>query len=153
MKLKKANRWLTLASNVGVMAGIIFLGYEMQQNTLATQLEAATNFQGSYSDIEATIYENPEFAALLLKGRENEPVDGAGQLRLGVFYGNVLRQWQFNHYQYLSGALSDEIWAGNVVFMGQIVREDIGLRRHWQTSQDMFSPAFNEMLASVDDRE
>ena len=149
MNLDSINRWLTLAANIGVMAGIIFLAFELQQNTVATQLQAASNFQSSYTEIELSIYGNPEFAELLIKGREGEEVSGVDQLRLAVFYGGVIRQWQFNHFQYLSNALSDEIWQANQVFMTKIVRDDRGLLNHWRMNTREFSPAFNKMFESI----
>lgn len=149
MKLDSTNRWLTLASNVGVLAGIIFLAFELQQNTVATQLEAGTNFQNSFSEIELFIAGSPEFAELLRKGREGEEISAADQLRLWVFYGNVLRQWQSVHFMYLSGALDDDIWQANRVRLTQIISEDRGLFGHWQTNERHFSPAFNEMIRSM----
>lgn len=149
MKLRALNHWIALAANVGVMAGIIFLAYELQQNTVATQLEAATNFQSSFSNIEETIYAHPEFAALLEKGRKDEPLTETEAFRISIFYNNVLRQWQVNHFLYLSGALDQGIWSGNQAFMRQVFGEDIGLLRQWRATQQMYSPAFNEMVATI----
>ena len=140
---------MTLGTNVAVLAGIIFLAFELQQNTVATQLEAASNFQDSFSDIELFVAGSPEFAELLRKGREGEEVSAAGQLRLWVFYGNVLRTWQFSQFQHLSGALDEDIWQGNRVRLTQIISEDRGLFDHWQTTKLQFSPAFNEMVKSI----
>ena len=151
MNLDSTNRWLTLAANIGVMAGIIFLAFELQQNTVATQLQAASNFQSSYADLELSIYGNPEFAELLSKGREGEEVTGTDQLRLEAFYGGVIRQWQFIHFQHLSNALSDEIWQANQTFMTKIAREDRGLLNHWRMNIREFSPTFNEMFESMID--
>ena len=149
MNLRALNHWLTLVANIGVMAGIIFLAYEIKQNTLAAQLDAATIFQSSYSDIEQSIYNDSEFAALLVKGRKDEPLTETEGLRIWVFYNNVLRQWQVNHFLYLSGALSEGIWNGNQAFMTQIFAEDAGLLRQWRGSKDQYSPAFNEMVETI----
>ena len=151
MKLRALNHWLTLAANVGVMVGIVFLAYELQQNTIATQLEAATSFQTSYSDIEVSIYGDQEFAALLVKGREDQPVDGIESLRLQVFHNNVMRHWQTNHLLYVAGALDEDIWSGNREFMKLVLNDNIGLLRHWQMSRRLYSPAFNEMIESIID--
>ena len=72
MDSDRLNRWMTLGANIGVLAGIIFLAFELQQNTVATQLEAASNFQGSVTELEMLIAGNPEFAELLRKGIEGE---------------------------------------------------------------------------------
>ena len=74
MDSDRLNRWMTLGANIGVLAGIIFLAFELQQNTVATQLEAASNFQDSFSEIELFIAGSPEFAELLRKGREGEEI-------------------------------------------------------------------------------
>ena len=149
MNLRALNHWLTLAANVGVMVGIVFLAYELQQNTVATQLEAATSFQTSYSEIEVSIYGDHEFAALLVKGREDRPVDEIEELRLQVFHNNVMRHWQTNHLLYLAGALDEDIWVGNREFMQLVLNDNIGLRRHWEMSKRLYSPAFNEMIEST----
>jgi hypothetical protein len=93
VNLDSTNRWLTLVANIGVLAGLIFLANELQQNTVATRLEAASNFNASFSEIELFIAGNPEFAELLTRGRIGEEITGADQLRLMVFYNQVLRQY------------------------------------------------------------
>ena len=149
MNLDSTNRWLTLAANVGVLAGIIFLAYEIQQNTAATRLEAAGNFQSSFAEIELLIAGNPEFAELLRKGREGEEISSAEELRLFVFYGNVLRQWQFTHFQYLSDALDEDIWQGQRAFLAQVIGDDLGLFKHWQLHKRQYSAPFNEVVESI----
>ena len=151
MNLDSTNRWLTLVANIGVLAGIIFLAYELQQNTVATQLEAASNFNASFSEIELFIAGSPEFAELLSRGREGEEITGADQLRLLVFYNQVLRQWQFTHFQYMSGAMDEDNWQAQRAFMEEIIRGDLGLLNHWRTFGHQYSSAFNSVLETVTD--
>ena len=127
----------------------MFLAYELQQNTLVTRLEAAGSFQNSFSDVELFIAGSPEFAELLVKGREGGELHGADKLRLESFYANVLRKWQFVQYQYLSGALDEGFWRGNRGRRVQILSEDRGLLAYWRMNPLQFSPAFNEMITSI----
>ncbi len=149
MNLDSTNRWLTLVANIGVMAGIIFLALELRQNSLTTQLSAVGSLQGTFSEIELFIAGNPEFSELLDKGRMGANTSAPEQLRLMVFYGTVLRHWQFIHLQYLSGVLDEDIWLGSREYMARIIGEDIGLFNRWQTSTDEFSPRFNELIESM----
>ena len=149
MKLDSINRWLTLIANLGVMAGIIFLAVELQQNTVATELSTASSFQDRFSAIELFIAGNPEFSELLDKGRTGAEVSRPEQLRLMVFYGTVLRQWQINHLQYLSGALDEDVWLGSKDYMAKILNEDVGLLNRWQSGKSHFSPKFNELVESM----
>jgi hypothetical protein len=138
-----------LAANIGVLAGIIFLAFELQQNTVATRLEAASNFQSSFNEVELLIAASPEFAELVRKGREGDDTSATDQLRLFVFYNNVLRQWQFHHFQYLSDALDEDNWQANRAFMAQILGGDRGLMNHWRSYKHQYSSAFNNMLESI----
>ena len=149
MNLDLTSRWLTLVANVGVLAGIIFLAYELQQNTVATQLEAASNFNASFSEIELLIAGNPEFAELLVSGREGAQITGTDQLRLTVFYNQVLRQWQFAHFQYLSGAMDEDNWQAQRAFMVAVIGGDIGLLNHWRESRPQYNSAFDSVLESI----
>ncbi|PCJ19461.1 MAG: hypothetical protein COA96_16205 [SAR86 cluster bacterium] len=149
MNSEKLNNWLTLGANIGVLAGIVFLVYELQQNTLATQLDVASNFQNSFTEIEMLIAGDPEFSELLIKGRESQDISPADQLRLSVFYSNVLRQWQFVHFQYLSNALDEEIWDGQRAYFDQVLDDDLGLFEHWKMSKDHYSLRFNDLLQSM----
>jgi hypothetical protein len=149
MVADRLNKWLTLGANLGVFTGLIFLAYELQQNTVATQLEAASNFQNSFSEIELLIAGDPEFTELLIKGRDGGDVSTAGQYRLSVFYTNVLRQWQFVHFQYLTDALDEDIWHGNHAYFSQVISEDLGLFEHWKSSKQHYSQRFNNLVQSM----
>jgi len=149
VNLDSVNRWLALFANIGVMAGIIFLAVETQQNTLATQQSAATSFQNGFSEVELFMAGNEEFSDILIKGRKGEDVTEAEELRLMVFYGTVLRSWQLNHLHYLSDTLDEEVWLGSRSYMAQILAEDIGLYNRWRHGKIHFSPRFNEMIESI----
>ena len=147
--LDRVNRWLVLFANIGVLTGILFLAYELRQNTVATQMEAASNFQDSFSEIEFFISRNPEFAELLDAGRRGKELPGVSAMRLSVFYGNVLRTWQNAHLQYLAGTLDEGVWLGSRARLATVLEQDRGLVVHWQNNQDHFSPAYNEMVSSL----
>ncbi len=149
MSLDRVNRWMTLIANIAVLAGILFLAFELRQNTMTSRIQAANDFQDSFSEIEFFIAESPEFAELLVKGREGENVTGADQLRLTVFYGNVLRTWQNAHVLYRSKALDKSLWLGSQTRLTQILQEDRGLLAHWRNNKSQFSPAFNDMISSI----
>ena len=153
MNLDSVNRWLTLMSNFGVIAGIAFLAYELQQNTVATQLESASNFQSAFTDVEILIAENAEFAELLRKGRDDEATSGADKVRLQAFYRTVTRNWQIHYFQYQSDALGEGIWQGTRALISETFRQDHGLYEHWRLHKDQFSPDFNELVEELTARD
>jgi hypothetical protein len=92
---------------------------------------------------------NPEFADLLVKGVQGDDVTATEQFRLNAFYTNVLRQWQFIHFQYLTDTINEEMWLGELAFLNDIIGLDAGLFSHWQSNKRRYSPRFNELMESI----
>lgn len=148
-KLDRINRWMMLAANIGVLLGIIFLVFELRQNTLASRTAAASNFQDTFSEVELFIAQDAAFAELLEAGRNGEDLSGADGLRLTVFYGNVLRTWQNAYYQYRAGTLHADLWRGSQSRLATIMSQDRGLVAYWLNNQSQYTPAFNAMVAQA----
>lgn len=148
-KLDQINRWMMLAANIGVLIGILFLVFELRQNTIASRAEAASNYQDTFSEIELFISRDAEFAALLETGRNGDDLSSVEQFRLTVFYGNVLRTWQNAHFQYGTGSLNKDLWLSSRSRFGTILSEDRGLLEHWSNHQSEFTPAFNTLVTQL----
>jgi len=81
------NLWLSLIANLGVLAGLLFVGYEIRQNTVQLRAESSRSITESVNDLNVGIYSDSEFAAVLLKGTEDR-----GAL-------NPVELYQFDVYQ------------------------------------------------------
>jgi hypothetical protein len=68
MKPKKLNAWLTLVANFGVIAGLIFLGYEIRQNTTQLRAEALYSINEAISTLNAGIYNDAVLADIKVRG-------------------------------------------------------------------------------------
>ncbi len=68
MKPKRLNAWLTLVANFGVIAGLIFLGYEIRQNTTQLRAEALYSINEAISTLNAGIYNDPVLADIKVRG-------------------------------------------------------------------------------------
>ena len=145
----RVNRWLTLGANVAVLAGIIFLGFELRQNTIASQIEAGNSLENGLRELELFVAGSSEFAEILEKGRDGDDITSTEQLRLFVFYRSVFRQWQNAYFQYRSGALDADVWRGQKYGYANTLNDDIGLRNHWQSNRTMYTAEFDELLESM----
>ena len=70
MSTDRVNRWLTLAANLGVIVGIIFLVIEINQSTVTTRAEMFSSFQDEWIAIDLS-WQNKEFAEAWAKAIEN----------------------------------------------------------------------------------
>ncbi len=78
MNLDKTNRWLTLLANIGVMAGIVFLAVEVNQNSAELeQSNAVATAQGPFQvntvmdNSYRAMAQNPVLAKLVKDGHES----------------------------------------------------------------------------------
>ena len=73
MNIDNLNRWLTLISNVAVLAGIIFLVVELQQNNLIAKAQTRTEI--TRASVENTrLLQDPISLSVFTKLRNNEEV-------------------------------------------------------------------------------
>ena len=97
MNTEKLNHWLSLAANVGVIAGILFLVLELRQTNELMDAEARFNRLSVATENTDKILENPELSELILKDRGNQELTALEQYRLNLFAGRMLqtREWAF----------------------------------------------------------
>ena len=68
MKRKNLNWWLSVVANVGVIGGLIFVGYEVRQNTVQLRAETSRSITETVNELNAGVYSDPELAEVLLRG-------------------------------------------------------------------------------------
>jgi hypothetical protein len=66
----KVNRWLSLGANLGVLAGLILVAFEINQATLTTRADMISNFQDRWVAMDMS-WQDAEFAAAWAKAMEN----------------------------------------------------------------------------------
>jgi hypothetical protein len=68
---KDVNWWLSSITNIGVLCGLVFVGYEVRQNTVQLRAETSQSITESVNALNAGVYSDPELAELLLKGTKD----------------------------------------------------------------------------------
>ncbi len=71
MKTKKINSWVTLIANLGVVAGLVFVGLEVQQNTTQTRADASNSINEALSVLNSALYNDPVFADIVVRGEKS----------------------------------------------------------------------------------
>jgi hypothetical protein len=144
MDSDRLNRWMTLAANLGVLAGIFLLLVELQQNTESTELQAAQSYVALSHELDFRLVDDPSLIALLLSSpAERTPEE---MLRRDRWNFGALRTWENGYYLHSRGVLDDKLWSGQKVFMGDMLRRDDELRNYYQTNRQYFSESFTAYL-------
>ena len=71
MNRKDLNWWLSSITNIGVLFGLVFVGYEVRQNTVQLRAESSQSITESVNALNAGVYSDPELAELLKRGTED----------------------------------------------------------------------------------
>ena len=96
MKKLDLGQTLGLLANAGVIAGIMFLGFELQQNNDQLESQTRTNMYNMQSQIqEAFFSDTGEIADILVRAGENDQLTQKEVLQLAAFRGNALSTIEF----------------------------------------------------------
>jgi hypothetical protein len=147
MNMDSVNKWLTLAANLGVIAGIIFLGIEIGQNSdqLAAQTRS-TMFEARVSLENDSARNTGGITDIVGKARRGEALTETEESQLGSRRFRTLRTFEFIIQEsppetaYLQGP-----------YMAAVFRSDSGLIELWNFTSDGggFDPVFVQFMNEI----
>jgi hypothetical protein len=144
MDTDKINRWLTLAANVGVLAGIIFLAMELQQNNEILSAQARRDQLDARSAAGALIIANADLSKITYKVSNGDKLTPYEEYRFGRWAYQVFRNWEWQYDEYLEGTLSEEDLPING-WVGQFRRFPM-LQTVWGKRKANLSPEFVQFI-------
>ena len=146
MDLDKLNKWLALAANIGVIAGIIFLALEVQVNTTAIR---SSTIQ-AITDASANSLQLLSSDAALAQLR----IDGVKYLaclierrayQYHVYYRQHWLRFQNIFFQHRIGVLADSVWGTYARIICQDIKTQ-GIRASWPNHANVLDPTFVEFV-------
>ena len=151
--MEKLNQWLTLAANFGVIAGLIFLGLEIQQNTISTRMAARENATQGHIDYLGYLLDNTVLARANEKLSNNKPVDDLEDSQMRIFLQMRWRHYERVYYQYRNDLISDQEWAGFETGIMRSFRDENDLWRMsgkvWARDKERLSQQFAEYVEGL----
>ena len=140
MDADRLNRWMTLAANLAVLAGVFLLLFELQQNTESSELQAAQSYVALSHELDFRIVDDPSLTALFLTPEDERTPEES--IRLDRWFFGSLRTWENGFFLHSRGVLDDDLWSGQKAFMADLLQESDELRTYYQTNRRHFSESF-----------
>ncbi len=103
MKLDDVNRWMSLAASVGVIAGLILLAFELQQNREMMRAQMRNEIALAVIDQMTLPASNPQLNNVIRRGNAGEELTPDEQLQYRRMVIASLRYYENVHYPYLHG--------------------------------------------------
>lgn len=153
------NRWLTLGANVGVIAGIVFLAYEIRQNSEALNAQSRYSHAMVRAEKLAALSSDPVMPQILLKAQGGNALTPQDQFRLRNWYMALFVAWQWEWQEHKLGRIQAPIRTWKNLMEGQspdAINVYPGLKDFWISVQSDFSDEFvafmNEEIIGSSDR-
>jgi hypothetical protein len=149
MESAKVNEWIQIVGIFGVLAGLIFLGYEIQQNTRAVQNESYLSIMSLLTDHMSSIVTDEDFSRIVMIGEES-PSDLSTEewYRFSQSMFSRLGVWEYLYLGRLEGTVTDATWAAyEPYFLGIVCMP--GYKRWLGEHGTKFAPAFIKYLEST----
>jgi len=64
-------QFVTILANIGVLAGIVFLAFEIRQNTAQMRAEAAASVHQDLQRLNEALYQDREFAEFIVRAEQS----------------------------------------------------------------------------------
>jgi hypothetical protein len=150
MNMDKLNHWLTLAANIGVIAGIVFLGIELQQNTSMMRAQTRDSMTEKVTNWQMNVSSNPFTAITFTKGYYTEVLEReTGEMAAwNMLALSNLRLWENEYYQYKAGLFNESEFTPRLDNMKNNMHSSIGMQKVWSEQRAFFSPEFRDLLDS-----
>jgi hypothetical protein len=143
MKKIDLAQMIVVLANVGVIAGIVFLGIELRQTgTLLRDTSHLSSLQLSQSSLDR-LWE-PGFASIYQAGMDDlSSLSPADRSQFEAYVWQRLNLWEYAFYSHLRGAMDEEIWIGwDSNDLEELQTE--AWREVWEHSRQGYGASFSE---------
>ena len=148
MDKDRLNRWLTLAANLGVLAGIVLLAFELEQNREMMRAQTRNEVSVQLVNLLSQIATSGELSSLLFRAESGEPLNDEEISQFEARALAMLRYFENVRYQYRQGMYDEEEFSAQQEawrrFMSNAAYVSI-----WCTWRETFSPEFRVALEAL----
>jgi hypothetical protein len=147
MKKIDVAQTLSILANLGVIAGIIFLGFELRQNNTLMASQSRANQTEQVLALQSEVFLNADLAEIIYKASMSEPRTGADQLRLLALQPKMILGMQFQFEELRNGTLDRvNVAAWRAIYRGEFATVPVPIDKGWDDLKDVLRPEFREFF-------
>jgi hypothetical protein len=133
---------------IAVIASLIYLAFEIRQNTRAMRRAATQDIHRSLNDQTRCLVESPDLAALYFRASQRpEELTGEERFRFQMLLAYVLSNFELAIEYYREGLLSDDVIEGWVKGIHPLFENPVVVEWWEAQGQGLFSPELGDLLA------
>ena len=137
---------LGVLANLGVLAGILLLAYELNQNREMMQAQTRHDISSEFVGLMISVASDEQLANLVRRGDLGEDLSPDEQYRYERYTRGMFRYWENVHYQYRLGLYDElEFVKQRSAWQAYLVRSKGAVVR-WCAARDQFSPEYRREM-------
>lgn len=149
MNSDKANRWLTLGANVGVLLGILLLTVELDQNREMIRAQTRNDISQQMSNRLSATGSDVQIVSLKRRAEAGEELSVDEEFQYALLFVANIRDWENIHYQYRHGLFDEDEFRAERTAWQMLINRNKAFSRGWCSMRQIFSPAFVAEIESL----
>ena len=138
-----------LAAAVVGIPSLIYLAVQIREQTKERRQAAVNELTVQWGDLTKTLHDNPEFAAIFLRGLQSfDSLDAVSKLRFSAFFNRFFKNFQSMYFSHRDGILSDQLWGEIDRTMSDFIAYP-GLQQWWKTRRHWHSEEFAGVIDDI----
>jgi hypothetical protein len=142
--------WLNIFANLAVVAGIVFLGMELRQNSQVMRAQVRNDItQNIFGSADRAL--TPEVVAAYERAMTGDEPRATDEYVFGLVTRATFRSFENTQYQYGMGLFDESEYRANLAFMESYLRDTTGIDRTawWQENRMQFSEGLRQVIDSL----
>jgi len=142
----KLARWLSLGANIGVVAGLVLLVMELNQNREMMRAQIRHDLSMGIVNLLQTPASDEQLAGVLLRAYRGEELTDVEQFQFELRTNALLRYWEDVHYQYRVGLYDETEFDRQRDAWKASISNSARTREYWCRVRTYYSPEFMKEL-------
>jgi hypothetical protein len=143
MKTKQMKHWIAVTANIGVIASVIFLAFEVQHNTHTSRAQALQEFHRDMRD--SLLNPDERMADIIHRAYACEPLSVVEMNLRRLFWERLIRTYENQWYQAQQGLIDQSIYEGYQSYWRITV--GWGDEDWWPPADGVFHPGFVQSMS------
>ena len=133
---------ISIVANLGVLAGLLLLAIELNQNNQLMRSAGVVTLQEKAMEWNARIAENYEIAEIISKANNNEPLNDIENIRLTSLTNILLGGFVMDYLQYETGLITEDYINGIIPRYRSAFRNRPYQAELWETVKYRYPETF-----------
>jgi hypothetical protein len=142
MDSDRANRWLTLGANIGVLIGIVLLIVELAQNRDMIRAQTRHEIAAGIVDLLLVPASNQQLADVMYRAEMGGELTPQEDFQFRMRTNALLRYWEDVHYQYRVGLYDEVEFSKQRDAWKAALDRSKGMYEYWCNVRVLYSPEY-----------